>query len=74
MNIKIGITGREAIEILARERGVTPSEVLKSEIAAHRALSGRGALYRAIVKDSGAVVKDSGAVVPEAKNFYRCAL
>lgn len=67
MNIEIGITGREAIEILARERGVTPSEVLKSEIAAHRALSGRGALYRAIVKDSG-------AVVPESKNFYRCAL
>lgn len=47
MQIDTGMTGREALASLARRRGATVAQVLKSEIAAHRASCGRGALYRA---------------------------
>ena len=47
MQIDTGMTGREALARLAKRRKTTVAQVLKSEIAAHRASCGRGALYRA---------------------------
>ena len=47
MQIDTGMTGREALARLARRRKTTGEQVLKREIAAHRASCGRCALYRA---------------------------
>lgn len=49
----MGITGREAIASLARKQGTNPDAVLKKEMAAHRAFSRRGALYRADIMGTG---------------------
>jgi len=49
----IGITGREAIALLARRNGTTCGAVLKKEIAEHRRFSRRGALYRADIMGTG---------------------
>ena len=43
----IEMTGREAIERLARMNGTTPGAILEKEIQKHRRFSSRGALYRA---------------------------
>ncbi len=42
-----GMTGREALRRIARRDGISEGEALRREIAAHRAASRRGSLYRA---------------------------
>ena len=47
MKISTGMTGGEALARIARREGTSVEQVLKKELAAHRASCGRGALYRA---------------------------
>ena len=51
--------GREAVERIARDRGMTAEAVMRKERARMRVLFGRGALYRADIMGGGAGARKS---------------